>query len=69
MNPGPHGMGQMGIPFSATSVVRDLLGIKGRKLETEKSASEKATISGLDWHKEEVSGTRIWNLLEEHYGV
>ena len=28
MNPGPHGMGQMGIPFSATSVVRDLLEIK-----------------------------------------
>ena len=29
MNPGPHGMGQMGIPFAATSVVRDLLGISG----------------------------------------
>ncbi|MDP6148012.1 MAG: hypothetical protein QF635_02745, partial [Candidatus Thalassarchaeaceae archaeon] len=28
MNPGPHGMGQMGIPFAATSVVRDLLGIR-----------------------------------------
>ena len=27
MNPGPHGMGQMGIPFAATSVVRDLLGL------------------------------------------
>ena len=27
MNPGPHGMGQMGIPFAATSVVRELLGI------------------------------------------
>ena len=26
--PGPHGMGQMGIPFSATNVVRDLLGIR-----------------------------------------
>ena len=24
MNPGPHGMGQMGIPFAATSMVRDL---------------------------------------------
>ena len=29
MNPGPHGMGQMGIPFAATSVVRDLIGITG----------------------------------------
>ena len=27
MNPGPHGMGQMGIPFAATSMVRDVLGI------------------------------------------
>ena len=24
MNPGPHGMGQMGIPFAATSVVRNV---------------------------------------------
>ena len=29
MNPGPHGMGQMGIPFAATSVVRELLDITG----------------------------------------
>ena len=29
MNPGPHGMGQMGIPFAATSVVRDLIRITG----------------------------------------
>ena len=28
MNPGPHGIGQMGIPFAATSIVRDLLEIK-----------------------------------------
>ena len=27
MNPGPHGMGQMGIPFATTSVVRNLFGI------------------------------------------
>ena len=29
MNPGPHGMGQMGIPSAAPSVVRDLLAITG----------------------------------------
>ncbi len=68
MNPGPHGMGQMGIPFSATSVVRDLLGIKGLKVGKPRNQHPKRPISGLDWHKEEVSGTRIWNLLEEHYG-
>lgn len=68
MNPGPHGMGQMGIPFSATSVVRDLLGIKGLEVNQPKKIHPKRPISGLDWHKEEVSGTRIWNLLEEYYG-
>ena len=26
MNPGPHGMGQMGIPFAATSIVLAVLG-------------------------------------------
>ena len=68
MNPGPHGMGQMGIPFSATSVVRDLLGIKGLEVSQPEKIHPKRPISGLDWHKEEVSGTRIWNVLEEYYG-
>ena len=68
MNPGPHGMGQMGIPFSATSVVRDLLEIKGLEVLQPKNIHPKRPVTGLDWHKEEVSGTRIWNVLEECYG-
>ena len=68
MNPGPHGMGQMGIPFSATSVVRDLLEIKGLEVLQPKNIHPKRPVTGLDWHKEEVSGTRIWNVLEEYYG-
>ena len=28
MNPGPHGMGQMGIPFAATTIVKDFLKLK-----------------------------------------
>ena len=32
MNPGPHGMGQMGIPFAASSIVRDLFGITKNRL-------------------------------------
>lgn len=68
MNPGPHGMGQMGIPFSATSVVRDFLGIKDLQVLQPKNIHPKRPVTGLDWHKEEISGTRIWGVLEEYYG-
>ena len=61
MNPGPHGMGQMGIPFAATSVVRDLLGISG-------ISHSRRPVNGLVHPKEEVSGTRLWGLLQDRYG-
>jgi single-strand selective monofunctional uracil DNA glycosylase len=67
MNPGPHGMGQMGIPFSATSVVRDLLKIRNLEVKQPRNLHPKRPVTGLDWHKEEISGTRLWNLLEGHY--
>jgi len=68
MNPGPHGMGQMGIPFAATSVVRDLLGITDLEVGQPRTPHPKRPISGLDWPKEEVSGTRLWGLLANEYG-
>ena len=68
MNPGPHGMGQMGIPFAATSVVRDLLKITNLEVGQPRKPHPKRPISGLDWPKEEVSGTRLWGLLENEYG-
>jgi len=68
MNPGPHGMGQMGIPFAATSVVRDLLKITNLEVGQPRKPHPKRPISGLDWPKEEVSGTRLWSLLENEYG-
>ncbi len=68
MNPGPHGMGQMGIPFAATSVVRDLLGIRDLPVGQPRNPHPKRTVTGLDWPKEEVSGTRLWGLLADHYG-
>ena len=67
MNPGPHGMGQMGIPFSATSVVRDLLKIRNLEVKQPRNLHPKRPVTGLDWHKEEISGTRLWNLLEGRY--
>ena len=68
MNPGPHGMGQMGIPFAATSVVRDLLGITGIPVNQPETPDPRRPVVGLEYPREEVSGTRLWGLLSEHYG-
>ncbi len=68
MNPGPHGMGQMGIPFAATSVVRDLLGISGIEVGQPRETHPKRPVNGLSHPKEEVSGTRLWGALQQRYG-
>ena len=68
MNPGPHGMGQMGIPFAATSVVRELLGITGIPVSQPDVVDPRRPVVGLDYPREEVSGTRLWGLLAEQYG-
>ncbi|MBK70592.1 MAG: single-stranded DNA-binding protein [Euryarchaeota archaeon] len=68
MNPGPHGMGQMGIPFAATSMVRDLLGISGIPVGQPSDPHPRRPVIGLDYPREEVSGTRIWGLLSDTYG-
>jgi len=68
MNPGPHGMGQMGIPFAATSVVRDLLEITGISVNQPEAPDPRRPVVGLEYPREEVSGTRLWGLLAEHYG-
>ena len=68
MNPGPHGMGQMGIPFAAAKMVRELLKITDIEVEQPLSPHPKRPVVGLKYPKEEVSGTRLWGLLAEHYG-
>ena len=68
MNPGPHGMGQMGIPFAATSVVRDLIGITNISVKQPDNPDDRRPVIGLEYHKEEVSGTRLWGLLNDQYG-
>ena len=68
MNPGPHGMGQMGIPFAATSMVRDVLGISSIPVDQPRRLHPKRPVEGLEWKREEVSGTRLWGLLAQKYG-
>lgn len=69
MNPGPHGMGQMGIPFAATTIVRDLFKIKNLSVEQPERMHPKREVRGLKWHKEEISGTRLWGALSDNYGT
>ena len=68
MNPGPWGMAQTGVPFGATVVARDFLRIEAKKLSTPANAHPKRPIVGMDLERQEVSGTRLWNLMEELYG-
>ena len=68
MNPGPHGMGQMGVPIAATSVVRDLLDITGIPVNQPEMVDPRRPVVGLEYPREEVSGTRLWGLLAEYYG-
>ena len=67
MNPGPWGMAQTGIPFGATGIVRDLLAIDEEVFQP-KGAHPKRPVEGISMNRQEVSGTRLWDLLSEHYG-
>ncbi|MBT3771883.1 MAG: single-stranded DNA-binding protein [Euryarchaeota archaeon] len=69
MNPGPWGMGQTGVPFGATGVVQEILGITNAEIIHPSGAHPKRPVSGLSLERQEVSGTRLWNLLLQHYGT
>jgi single-strand selective monofunctional uracil DNA glycosylase len=64
MNPGPFGMAQCGVPFGATEIAKNFLNISG-KIKDPKGRHPKRPIEGLDFQRQEVSGTRLWGLLEE----
>ena len=68
MNPGPYGMAQTGVPFGATAMARDVLRIEERNVQTPPDAHPKRPIEGLSMARQEVSGTRFWSMLSDHYG-
>ena len=68
MNPGPYGMAQTGVPFGATKMASDVLGIEAVELKTPSGAHPKRPIQGLAMERQEVSGTRFWTFMVEHYG-
>lgn len=64
MNPGPWGMAQNGVPFGATTPVRDFLGVRGQVARPEPE-HPKRPVEGLELEREEVSGTRLWGWVED----
>ena len=69
MNPGPWGMAQTGVPFGATNVAQDFLNIKPKQLSTPSNAHPKRPIEGMALERQEISGTRLWNLMETYFGT
>ncbi len=66
MNPGPFGMAQTGVPFGEVSAVKGFLKLDepvGRPV----IEHPKRPILGLATTRSEVSGRRLWALMEEHY--
>lgn len=68
MNPG-HGMGNTGIPFGCPEKVRTYLKITDFEVEKPPKMHPKRKIVGLEYGKPEISGKRVWGLIEEIYGV
>ena len=68
MNPG-HGMGNTGIPFGCPEKVKNYLKIRDVKINKPKKIHPKRLVTGLECKKPEISGKRIWGLVEEIYGA
>ena len=68
MNPGPYGMAQTGVPFGATKMATDVLRMEAVELETPPGAHPKRPVQGLSMERQEVSGTRFWTFMVEHFG-
>jgi single-strand selective monofunctional uracil DNA glycosylase len=68
MNPGPWGMAQTGVPFGDVPSARDWLKISG-VVNQPRRMHEKHPVEGFSCSRREVSGTRLWGLMQEHYGT
>ena len=67
MNPGPFGMAQTGVPFGDIAYVRDWLGID-EPVGHPAIEHPKRPVQGFDCPRSEVSGSRLWGAIAEHYG-
>lgn len=68
MNPGPWGMAQTGVPFGEPGIVRDWLGIEA-EIGKPDPEHPKRPILGFACKRTEVSGSRVWGAIQEHFGT
>lgn len=68
MNPGPWGMAQTGVPFGEASIVRDWLRI-ATAIAKPDPEHPKRPILGFECPRTEVSGSRVWGAIQEHFGT
>ena len=68
MNPGPFGMGQVGVPFGEVAHVRDWLGIQ-TPIGKPPVEHPKRPIQGFDCTRSEVSGRRLWGWAKDTFGT
>ena len=67
MNPGPWGMAQTGVPFGEVTAVREWMGISGA-VDRPVNEHPKRQIDGFACTRSEVSGRRLWGLMERRFG-
>lgn len=68
MNPGPWGMAQTGVPFGEVAAIRDWMKLTG-EVQAPKAQHEKRPVTGLACPRSEVSGRRLWDLMQERFGT
>jgi len=66
MNPGPWGMAQTGVPFGEISFVQDWMGIEA-PVQPPARSHPKKPIDGFHCNRSEVSGRRLWALMQERF--
>lgn len=66
MNPGPWGMAQTGVPFGQVAAVRDWMKIDA-PIKQPKQLHPKRPIQGLECPRSEVSGERLWGLMQDRF--
>jgi single-strand selective monofunctional uracil DNA glycosylase len=67
MNPGPWGMAQTGIPFGDVKAVRDWMGISAT-VHPPRTMHPRVIVQGFESGRAEVSGSRLWGLMERRFG-
>jgi single-strand selective monofunctional uracil DNA glycosylase len=67
MNPGPFGMAQTGVPFGEVRAVSQWMQIN-EEISQPARVHPKRPITGFATQRSEVSGKRLWSLMENRFG-